>query len=94
MLQTVQPQAVQHTQGITIMDKYERKNDTMKLFSNSSARRIAREIVDIRDEKRKAVLNSMTSDMKCKVVEEMVSIRLERLRDSRGNISPAKVSER
>ena len=94
MLQTVQPQAVQHTQGITIMDKYERKNDTMKLFSNSSARRIAREIVDIRDEKRKAVLNSMTSDMKCKVVEEMVNIRLERLRDSRGNISPAKVSER
>ncbi len=76
------------------MDKYERKNDTMKLFSNSSARRIAREIVDIRDEKRKAVLNSMTSDMKCKVVEEMVNIRLERLRDSRGNISPAKVSER
>ena len=66
----------------------------MKLFSNSSVRRIAREIVDIRDEKRKAVLNSMPSDMKCKVVEEMVSIRLERLRDSRGNISPAKVSER
>ena len=94
MLQTVQPQELQHTQGIIIMDKYERKNDTMKLFSNSSARRIAREIVDIRDEKRKAVLNSMTSDMKCKVVEEMVSIRLERLRDSRGNISPAKVSER
>ena len=94
MLQTVQPQAVQHTQGITTTDKYERKNDTMKLFSNSSVRRIAREIVDIRDEKRKAVLNSMPSDMKCKVVEEMVSIRLERLRDSRGNISPAKVSER
>ena len=94
MLQTVQPQAVQYIQGITTTDKYERKNDTMKLFSNSSVRRIAREIVDIRDEKRKAVLNSMPSDMKCKVVEEMVSIRLERLRDSRGNISPAKVSER
>ncbi len=66
----------------------------MKLFSNSSARRIAHEIVDIRDEKRKAALKSMTSDLKCRVVEEMVNIRLERLRDSRGNISPAKVSER
>ena len=76
------------------MDKYERKNDTMKLFSTSSARRIAREIVDCRDDKRKAALKSMPSDMKCKVVEEMVNIRLERMRDSKGNISPAKVSER
>ena len=77
-----------------VKHKHERSNGTMSVFSNSSAKRIAREIVDIRDEKRKAVLKSMPSDMKCKVVEEIVSIRLERLRDSRGNISPAKVSER
>jgi hypothetical protein len=76
------------------MDKTESNNAMTKTFSNSSVKRIAREIVDVRDEKRKAVLNSMTSDMKCKVVEAIVSIRLERLRDSRGNISPAKVSER
>ena len=63
-------------------------------FSNTSAKRIARQLVDVRDDKRKSVLKSMTSEMKCRVVEEMVNIRLERLRDSKGNISPAKVSER
>ncbi len=63
-------------------------------FSNSSARRIAHHIVDMREEKRRAVLNPLPTDLKCRVVEEMVSIRLNRLRDSNGTISPAKVSER
>lgn len=63
-------------------------------FSNASARRVARRIVDLRDEKRKAVLKSLPSEMKCKVVEEMVSIRLERMRGPNGTITPAKASKR
>ena len=63
-------------------------------FSCSSARRLARQIVDFREEKRKAILRSLTSEMKCKVVEEMVMIRFERMRLPDGTISPAKVSER
>ena len=63
-------------------------------FSCSSARRLAKQIVDIREDKRKAVLRSLTSEMKCKVVEEMVMIRFERMRGPDGTIRPAKVSER
>lgn len=63
-------------------------------FSMGSARRVARQIVDMRDDKRKAMLRSFPSELKCKIVEEMVSIRLERLRDSDGLIRPGKVSER
>ena len=63
-------------------------------FSCSSARRLARQIVDFREEKRKAILRSLTSEMKCKVVEEMVMIRFERMRLPDGTIRPAKVSER
>ena len=63
-------------------------------FSISSVKRIAKQIVDVRDEKRKEVLNSMPSDMKCRVVEEMVNIRLNRMRDNNGTIQPAKVSNR
>ena len=59
-----------------------------------SAKRIARQIVDVSGDKRKKILRSMTSDMKCKVVEEMVKIRLERLRGPSGLIQPGKVSER
>ena len=63
-------------------------------FSMASIRRIAQNLVDVRDKKRKEALTQMTSEVKCRVVEEMVNIRLERLRDSKGNISPSKVSER
>ena len=63
-------------------------------FNCSSARRLARQIVDFREDKRKAILRSLTSEMKCRVVEEMVMIRFERMRRPDGTISPAKVSER
>lgn len=63
-------------------------------FSNASARRVAKQIVDLRDEKRREVLKPLPSDFKCKVVEEMVNIRLGRLRDDSGTIQPAKVSDR
>ncbi len=66
----------------------------MNEFSMSSARRVARQIVDMRDDKRKAVLRTFPTDLKCKIVEEMVNIRLERLRGPDGMIRPAKVSER
>ena len=59
-----------------------------------SARRVARQIVDMRDDKRKAMLKTFPTDLKCKIVEEMVNIRLERLRGPDGTIQPAKVSER
>ncbi len=62
--------------------------------SIGSARRVARQIVDMRDDKRKALLKTFPTDLKCKIVEEMVSIRLERLRGPDGLIRPAKVSER
>ena len=70
------------------------KNFNIKDFSLGSVRRIARKIVDLRDEKRKAVLRSLPTDMKCRIVEEMVSIRLDRLRNADGVITPTKVSER
>ena len=63
-------------------------------FSMGSARRVARQIVDMRDDKRKALLRTFPTDLKCKIVEEMVNIRLERLRGTDGLIRPAKVSER
>ena len=63
-------------------------------FSLGSAKRIARKIIDLRDEKRKAILRAMPSEMKCKIVEEMVHIRLNRLRGPDGTIKPLKVSER
>ena len=63
-------------------------------YSSSSPRRIARQIIDLNDMKRKAILRSFTSDVKYRVVEEMVNIRLDRLRDPDGMIRPGKVSER
>ena len=63
-------------------------------FSNASARRVARQIVDMGQDKRKEILKTIPTDFKCKIVEEMVNIRLERLRGPNGTIGPAKVSER
>ena len=62
--------------------------------SMGSARRVARQIVDMRDDKRKALLRTFPSELKCRIVEELVSIRLERLRGPDGLIRPAKVSKR
>ena len=67
---------------------------TQEEFTIGSARRVARQIVDLGNDKRKAILKSFPSEMKCKIVEEMVNIRLNRLRDNNGTITPAKVSER
>ena len=66
----------------------------MNDLSLSSARRVARQIVDMRDDKRKALLRTFPTDLKCKIVEEMVNIRLERLRGPDGIIRPGKVSSR
>ena len=63
-------------------------------ISLGSARRVARQIIDLRDDKRKALLRSFPTDLKCKIVEEMINIRLERLRGPDGMIRPGKVSTR
>lgn len=63
-------------------------------FSSASARRVAHRIVDMGQDKRKEILKTIPTDFKCKIVEEMVNIRLERLRGPDGMIRPAKVSER
>lgn len=64
-------------------------------FSMGSARRVAKQIVDLGDDKRKAILRSFPSELKCKIVEEMVSIKLERMRGPDGMIRPTgKVSNR
>lgn len=63
-------------------------------FSMGSARRVARQIVDMKDDKRKELLKTFPTDLKCKIVEEMVNIRLERLRGPDGMIRPGKVSNR
>lgn len=63
-------------------------------FSMGSARRVARQIIDMGDAKRKEILRTFPSELKCKIVEEMVNIRLERLRGPDGMIRPGKVSNR
>lgn len=63
-------------------------------FSLASARRVAKQIVDMKCDKRKAMLKTFPTELKCKIVEEMVNIRLERLRQPDGTIQPAKESER
>jgi len=75
------------------MDKTIKKQHNVNL-SRGSARRVAREIVDVTVDKRKSILRSMPTEFKLAVVEEMVNIRLERLRGPDGMIRPGKVSER
>ena len=67
---------------------------TEKEFTLGSVRRIARQLVDLSDPKRKAALVTFPTDIRCKIVEEMVSIRFNRMRDQDGTIQPTKVSER
>ena len=49
-----------------------------KAFTMGSVRRVANLIVDLKDKKRKEVLIRMPTDMRCRVVEEMVNIRIKR----------------
>ena len=65
-----------------------------KTFNADTINRLARSLVDAQESKRKEALTSLTSEIKCRVVEAMVNIRLNRLRDHNGTIQPAKVSER
>jgi hypothetical protein len=63
-------------------------------FSKASCRRVAHRLVDMSDPKRKELLRSFPSDMRCKIVEEMVNIRLIRMRDRETNtILPPSVLE-
>ena len=54
-------------------------------FSHASCRRTARRLVDMSDPKRKEMLKAFPSEMRCKIVEEMVNIRLTRMRDKETN---------
>ena len=51
---------------------------TEKDFSMGSIRRVAKQIVDLGDKKRKELLLTFDSDMRCRIVEEMVNIRIIR----------------
>ena len=65
-----------------------------QIFNADTINLLARSLVDAQESKRKETLTSLTSEIKCRVVEEMVNIRLNRLRDDNGTIQPPKVSER
>ena len=47
---------------------------TEKGFAMGSIRRVAKQIVDLGDKKRKEVLMTFDSDMRCRIIEEMVKI--------------------
>ena len=51
---------------------------TEKGFAMGSIRRVAKQIVDLGDKKRKEVLMTFDSDMRCRIIEEMVNIRITR----------------
>ena len=53
-------------------------NMTERQFSMGSIRRVAHQIVDLGDIKRKEVLMTFDSDMRCRIIEEMVNIRITR----------------
>jgi len=55
-------------------------------ITKASTRRVAHQLVDMSDPKRKEMLKGFPSDMRCKIVEEMVNIRLLRMRDKETNI--------
>ena len=94
MWQIVFQQMLRYILDITTIPRI-RGSMTDKDFTLGSIRRIAQQIVDLSDQKRKSVLRTFPSDLKCKIVEEMVNIRLKRIKESRGSIQPpAKVSER
>ena len=49
-----------------------------KAFAMGSVRRVAKQIVDLGDTKRKEILMTFDSDMRCRIIEEMVNIRITR----------------
>ena len=51
---------------------------TEKGFAMGSIRRVAKQIIDLGDKKRKEVLMTFDSDMRCRIIEEMVNIRITR----------------
>jgi len=51
---------------------------TEKAFAMGSIRRVAKQIVDLGDTKRKEILMTFDSDMRCRIIEEMVNIRITR----------------
>ena len=51
-----------------------------KAFAMGSVRRVAKQIVDLGDKKRKEILMTFDSDMRCRIIEEMVNIRITRER--------------
>ncbi len=81
----------QCTQDTIIMDKNGDTTMEQNNFSMSNVRRLASQLVDVHDDKRKKALKAMATDMKLKVVEEMVKIRLERMRGPDGVIRASTV---
>ncbi len=51
-----------------------------KAFAMGSIRRVAKQLVDLGDTKRKEILMTFDSDMRCRIIEEMVNIRITRSR--------------
>ena len=49
-----------------------------KAFAMGSIRRVGKQIVDLGDTKRKEILMTFDSDMRCRIIEEMVNIRITR----------------
>ena len=55
---------------------------------NKELKNIALKLMEMSDSKRREILSSYTSDDRCQIVEQMVHIRLEKLRDPDGIIRP------
>ena len=56
-----------------------------KAFAMGSIRRVAKQLVDLGDTKRKEILMTFDSDMRCRIIEEMVNIRITRTRKKENN---------
>ncbi len=54
----------------------------MRLTTNGSARRLARMWVDLSDRRRKELLDTLDTDSRIAVIENMVKIKAERLREN------------
>ncbi len=89
----IAPQPAHFTPDTTTMENNKMKKEKTE-HSNASYRRTARQLVDMSDPKRKEMLKGFPSDLRCKIVEEMVNIRLTRMRDKEtGLIRPPMAEE-
>ena len=52
----------------------------MRLTTKGSARRLARQWIDLKPEKRRKLLETLDTDSKIEVIENIVKIKLERNR--------------